>query len=258
MELQSKIIPSFDGKYEIRTDGTVFSHYSSKVLAMTDNGNGYFNVKLQLPIVNGIKVYQTRYVHRLVAEAFLPNPDDLRQVNHIDGNKANNALTNLEWVSPLQNTHHAILTGLTTLRVGFIPAHEYPLVLQELLTYTTSTAELAARYGYAQTNSFNTAIKHYATGTNQLQELLPVLKHWASTSRSKAVRVYGKPVYGVHKDTGEVTKVFETKSDAAAFSGASVANITTAISRKSYAKSYFWFEASNGRPSQQCDDNKVS
>ena len=111
MELQSKIIPSFDGKYEIRTDGTVFSHYSSKVLAMTDNGNGYFNVKLQLPIVNGIKEYQTRYVHRLVAEAFLPNPDNLPIVMHLDNNPRHNYYKNLKWGAQKENIKQAVSDG---------------------------------------------------------------------------------------------------------------------------------------------------
>lgn len=45
-------------------------------------------------------------VHRLVADAFLPNPDVLPVVNHIDGNKGNNAVSNLEWVSYSENTNH--------------------------------------------------------------------------------------------------------------------------------------------------------
>lgn len=56
--------------------------------------------------------YQT--IHRLVALAFIPNPNNLEQVNHIDGNKLNNDITNLEWVSRKKNISHSYQLGLST------------------------------------------------------------------------------------------------------------------------------------------------
>ena len=56
---------------------------------------------------------KTERVHRLVAQQFLPNPDNLPVINHIDGNKQNPNLENLEWTTQQENVKHAFKTGLT-------------------------------------------------------------------------------------------------------------------------------------------------
>jgi hypothetical protein len=60
----------------------------------------------------------TYYLHRLLAEAFLPNPENKPQVNHIDGNKLNNSISNLEWVSIKENAIHAHKNKLQVVLAG--------------------------------------------------------------------------------------------------------------------------------------------
>lgn len=89
--------------YSVTEDGKVFSHISNKYLKQLDNGYGYKNVSLR---------GKRMYVHRLVAQAYVDNPNQYLEINHIDGNKSNNHYTNLEWCTRKQNRQHAVEHGL--------------------------------------------------------------------------------------------------------------------------------------------------
>lgn len=65
--------------------------------------------------------HRLAYVHRMVAAAFIPNPEHKREVNHIDGNPLNNAADNLEWSTPGENTRHAVSTGLINMMANGSP-----------------------------------------------------------------------------------------------------------------------------------------
>lgn len=101
-----KNISGFDD-YCINEFGEI---YSLKTKMYIKSSNNYNNYKVITFHKNGVKK-QFR-LHRLVAEAFLPNPNNKSQVNHIDGNKANNHVSNLEWATPLENNIHAYKIGL--------------------------------------------------------------------------------------------------------------------------------------------------
>lgn len=93
--------------YEVSENGEIKSLFTGKILKQSPTKDGYFSVILHLR--NGEKGFR---VHRIVALAFIDNPESKPYVNHIDGNKRNNVVTNLEWVTPRENTLHAIKIGL--------------------------------------------------------------------------------------------------------------------------------------------------
>lgn len=104
-----KEIAGTSGMIEVSNLGRVRSllRPEKTVLRLQHDAKGYQRVRVT---VNREKM--TFKVHREVARAFLPNPDDKPQVNHIDGNKDNNAVENLEWVTNRENARHAFDTGL--------------------------------------------------------------------------------------------------------------------------------------------------
>lgn len=87
--------------YTIDTDGNVKNIKTGRTLKWRISGNGYYGVSLW----KNKKEYK-KYIHRLVCEHFLPNPDNLPQVNHKDENKQNNCVENLEWCTAKYNSNY--------------------------------------------------------------------------------------------------------------------------------------------------------
>jgi NUMOD4 motif/HNH endonuclease len=119
-------IPGYERYYQVSDAGNIRSlsrfikakdgrnrRIRGRVLKFKVNHCGYLTVCL---CRGGKKEYP--YIHRLVAEAFIPNPNNLPQVNHITGNKTDNAMSNLEWVTHQQNVQHAYAIGLSNNQGG--------------------------------------------------------------------------------------------------------------------------------------------
>ena len=98
-------IAGLSDSYTIDTDGVVYNVTKQKTLKGTSVTKNNRYIKIHV----GNKFYP---LHRLVAQHFLPNPNNLPQVNHIDGNRYNNSVSNLEWVTGSENVLHAYANGL--------------------------------------------------------------------------------------------------------------------------------------------------
>lgn len=124
----------------VRRDGKPL-HIEGRVLLQSLSNAGYMRI--------GIKANNKSYmksVHRAVAQAFIPNPEGKREVNHKDGNKLNNHADNLEWVTPKENIAHAFATGLHTPNdmTAICEGNKKPVIVDES-KYFPSVIE-AAKY----------------------------------------------------------------------------------------------------------------
>ena len=130
-------IDGYEGFYEINEDGEVFNIRTGKTINGNINCYGYRVIRLTK--CGKPKDYK---LHQLVARAFIPNPNNYKCVNHIDGNKDNNSVDNLEWCTHASNINHA----RTTLRLDFSRKPVMQTTLDGKLVAVWTSANIAAHY----------------------------------------------------------------------------------------------------------------
>lgn len=94
-----KDIKDYEGLYAITSCGKVWSYKSKKFLKAVKGNGGYLRVCLCKD-----KIKKTFLIHRLVAEAYIPNPENFTDVDHIDGDKNHNYIGNLQWMTHIDNS----------------------------------------------------------------------------------------------------------------------------------------------------------
>lgn len=102
-----KDVIGYEGLYQVSNLGRVWSFYIDSPLNLIPLNDGYVRVRLSKK-----RIVKPHMVHRLVAEAFIPNPNALPYINHKNGNKRDNHVDNLEWCTGSKNIKHAYSIGL--------------------------------------------------------------------------------------------------------------------------------------------------
>lgn len=145
-------VKGFEGLYEVDSSGRVFSvvqsRFKRKETLKPCEKNGYLAVNLYKE--GKRKQY---YVHRLIAEAFIPNPENMKEVNHIDCNKHNNSVENLEWCNRIFNLEHSYKNGLKRrgeLHGGHKLTETQVCQIRQLLSNSVEQKEIARLFHVSQ------------------------------------------------------------------------------------------------------------
>lgn len=147
-----KPVVGYESDYIVSSDGIVFSKKNNMILSQYVMNKGYKTVSLSKN-----KISKRFLVHRIVAQAFIHNPDKLPQVNHKDGDKTNNDVSNLEWVTNSENQKHRVYVLNSKPSKSMKVVYQVSLSTGETINRFRSIAEAARCTGIGKSSIYMAA-----------------------------------------------------------------------------------------------------
>lgn len=232
----TKLIEGF-AHHTIDENGVVINTETGHCKAQWLGANGYMHVDIQ-----EFGVAKKFAIHRLLAINFIPNPENKRTVNHKDGNKLNNNLSNLEWATVAENVKHAYDNGLQPYRRNYT-LEEYEIMLQSRFLTGESITSISS--------SCNQSLTQLSIHLREAAERLGLLTEYETqlilqkAKRAKESGMKQRSVITLHMvdtETNEVLRVFSSVTEAKHYldkkSCGPISNVLAGRQKSAYG--YFW------------------
>ena len=224
-------------KYSITEEGVVHNIRTKAIVKPRISKIGYYVLSLyKQSNTNNYDVY----LHRLLAETFIPNPDNKPTVNHIDGNKLNNHLSNLEWATYSENIKHAYKHNLNhSNKVDLADTTLQERLWNDYIKHVSLT-ELTEKYKCSLT-SISVYLNRYVQ-ENNLQEMFDKEKNYQRKVRAAIIANSNRiPICMCNKE-GIILKIFSSYREATNYLGKSTSGpISNVIAgRQKSAYGYYW------------------
>lgn len=221
-------IAGYVGIYKISPSGEIFSSYQNRLLKGWVEKTGYRVVSLWKD-----NKPNRCTVHTLLAKAFIPNPGQLPEVNHKDGDKQNNALSNLEWVTGAQNIQHAFASGLTT-KAACVDYTKLPALVAEVISGVT-LREICDRENIKESSTLRKLLLREAKRTGVDSQFI------AGTQAARQSIVSARSHSVIKKDSnGNTVEVFDSINAAARALNKSPASIWKATKSGKIYMAHYW------------------
>lgn len=225
-------IPDYEDIYQISPLGEILSSHQSSPIKGWVESTGYRAVSLRK---EGIR--KNICVHVLLAKIFIPNPKNLPEVNHKDGNKLNNSLHNLEWVAYVDNIRHAFSTGLTK-HPACIDYTKIPTLLEEVINGIT-LRDICLRENMKETSSLRKLLLREAIRIGRESEFRQgTLKGRKAITTERSVKVIQKCISGL------LVQEHASINEAARSVGKNPASIWKAINKQKLYLGFRWEQSS--------------